>query len=191
MIKILEKRKDNKYLMVEIDIDGNPMGKPFEGTIPSFKVEVPTRESVFKGREENFFIPETLDKRFELRVTTLEKQIIDELKKKGVNISEILREKLLEIDSEITKKVTRERIDKARKLYTIIYQEYSKTLEERNEIVYHRGQTQNEAQAITNYRWKLDYVLDSYEKQINILNKFFEKYKIFFEEEWKAESTDR
>ena len=181
MIKLLEKRKDYKYLMVEVDTEGNTIGKPFEGTLPSFKVKIPTYEEIFKKEKSKPLDPEVLEKRFELRVTKTEKKIIDELKKNGVNVSEVLRKALLKIDPEVTKKITKEKVESVRSLYTRLAEEYQELFKEFEKIKFVRGETQKETQDIVNIRYTTIYLLDDLEEKLKIYEKFLKKYKKFFD----------
>lgn len=180
-IKILGKNENGKFLITKTDENFNPIGEKYEGNVPAFKIEIPTYKQIFKKEKSKPADPEVLEKRFELRVTKTEKKIIDELKKNGVNVSEILRKALLKIDPEVTKQITKEKVDSVRSLYTRLAEEYQNLFKEFEKMKFVRGETQKEAQDIVNIRYATIYLLDDLEASLKINEKFLKKYKKFLD----------
>lgn len=116
-----------------------------------------------------------LNKKIEVRITETEKDIINALRDKNVNISEKIRDFILTIDINISRKLLKNEYDQNWKQITEIdsqliklKQEY-KSLKKENLI-------QNKIEAKNLIKLKIKELL--YEKKQ--LEKFFEKYSVIF-----------
>lgn len=146
-----------------------------------FDVNIPLKSDLFKikksGQGNRI---EKLTKRFEIRITDLEKEILDILKKEGVNVSEEIRRMILkQYESLIKSKIKDKYIDCANKLEkNLILIENIKT--SYLEIKTLRGKTKKEAQELVDKRYKIKYELDSLLKESKHLENFLNKYNEMF-----------
>lgn len=122
---------------------------------------------------------EKLTKRFEIRITDLEKEILDILKKEGVNVSEEIRKMILkQYESLVKSKIKDKYVECSNKLeQNLILIENLKA--SYLEIKTLRGDTKEEAQELVNKRYKIKYELDSLLRESKHLEDFLNKYNFF------------
>lgn len=119
---------------------------------------------------------EKLTERFDIRITTLEKEILKNLKENGINVSEEIRKMILKLnESLVSSKIKDKYIKCANELENnLILIENLKI--NYLEIKYLRGKTQEEAQELVNRRYKIKYELDSLIRASKHLINFLNKY---------------
>ena len=142
-----------------------------------FDVNIPLKSDLFKIKKSGQGNKiEKLTERFGIRITELEKEILDTLKKEGVNVSEEIRKMILkQYESLVKSKIKDKYIDYTNKLEeNLILMENLKT--SYLEIKTLRGDTKEEAQELVDRRYKIKYELDSLIRASKHLINFLNKY---------------
>ena len=142
-----------------------------------FEINIPLKSDFFEpmqaGAGEKI---EKLTERFAIRLTPLEKEILDNLKENGINASEEIRKTILKLSRTLV-------VNKIRDKYVECADELEKNLnliedlkENYLEIRMLRGQTQKEAQELVNKRYKIKYEIDNLVRRSHHLKEFLNKY---------------
>ena len=167
----------------ELDLDfmfEENEGETFD-RFEKFDVNIPLKSDLFKIKKSGQGNKiEKLTERFGIRITELEKEILDTLKKEGVNVSEKIRKVILkQYESLVKSKIKDKYIDCTNKLEgNLILMENLKT--SYLEIKTLRGDTKEEAQELVNRRYKIKYELDSLLRESKHLEDFLNKYNEMF-----------
>ena len=146
-----------------------------------FDVNIPLKSDLFKIKKSGQGNKiEKLTKRFEIRITDLEREILDILKKEGINVSEELRKMILkEYESLVKEKIKVKFLECSNKLEeNLILIENLKTSYLKIKTL--RGDTKEEAQKLVDRRYKIKFELDSLLRESKHLEDFLNKYNEVF-----------
>lgn len=135
---------------------------------------------------------EILNYRYELRISALEREVINDLKSKGINISEEIRKSILRLNKSLVKEKIKEVYLEKSKRLNVIEKEITNLKQKiklekyknyyciKNETGYNYSNNHLEIQKMINNRYKMKYKLDDLEREYKQLKKFINKYQEFF-----------
>lgn len=136
---------------------------------------------------------EVLNQRYELRITELEKELISDLKNKGINVSEELRKSLLRLNkSFVVERIEPLYFEKVVRLNylseeiktlseTIMLEKYQNYTCVRTGEGYSYSNNEDEIQEMINERYAMKYKLEDLQREYIQVKKFVDKYAEFFE----------
>lgn len=136
---------------------------------------------------------EILNQRYELRITELEKELISDLKNKGINVSEELRKSLLRLNkSFVVERIEPLYFEKVVRLNylseeiktlseTIMLEKYQNYTCVRTGEGYSYSNNEDEIQEMINERYAMKYELEDLQREYIQVKKFVDKYAEFFE----------
>lgn len=135
---------------------------------------------------------EVLNQRYELRITELEKELISNLKNKGINVSEELRKSLLRLNkSFVVERIEPLYFEKVVRLNylseeiktlseTIMLEKYQNYTCVRTGEGYSYSNNEDEIQEMINERYAMKYELEDLQREYIQVKKFVDKYAEFF-----------
>lgn len=123
---------------------------------------------------------EKLTERFEIRLTKLEKEILDGLKAEGINISYELRKSILKLNKSFSRNKIEPDYIKFEEEYLILIEDLKEKKREYKKIKKLRGATQEEAQHLVNERYLLKYEIINLVQRATHLENYLNKYKFLF-----------
>ena len=136
---------------------------------------------------------EILNQRYELRITELEKELISDLKNKGINVSKELRKSLLRLNKNfVVERIEPLYFEKVVRLNylseeiktlseTIMLEKYQNYTCIRTEEGYSYSNNEDEIQEMINERYAMKYELEDLQSEYIQVKKFVDKYAEFFE----------
>lgn len=136
---------------------------------------------------------EILNQRYELRITELEKELISDLKNKGINVSEELRKSLLRLNkSFVVERIEPLYFEKVVRMNylseeiktlseTIMLEKYQNYTCVRTGEGYSYSNNEDEIQEMINERYAMKYELEDLQREYIQVKKFVDKYAEFFE----------
>lgn len=136
---------------------------------------------------------EILNQRYELRITELEKELISDLKNKGINVSEELRKSLLRLNkSFVVERIEPLYFEKVVRLNylseeiktlseTIMLEKYQNYTCVRTGEGYSYSNNEDEIQEMINERYAMKYKFEDLQREYIQVKKFVDKYAEFFE----------
>ena len=136
---------------------------------------------------------EILNQRYELRITELEKELISDLKNKGINVSEELRKSLLRLNkSFVVERIEPLYFEKVVRLNylseeiktlseTIMLEKYQNYTGVRTVEGYSYSNNEDEIQEMINERYAMKYKFEDLQREYIQVKKFVDKYAEFFE----------
>ena len=184
-------RKHNVYMNYPkvAELQADEEHKPVEVFVPTKPIKSDLQEVLGHGEHRKI---ELLTERYQMRITELEKEVIDDLKNKGINVAEELRKSLLRLNKEFV-------VEKIEELYLIKsarLQGLDAEIKElktdiaceryQNYILYRYGSgekyqgTNEEIQEMIDFRYSMKFELDDLEREYEQTKKFVEKYAEFF-----------
>lgn len=184
--KLKRKIRERVFEVVDVDENFNEIGKSYIENFDSLEdfeiYKLPKSELLgvenFKGEK-----IEKLTERFELRLSKTEKLIVEDLKQKGINVSEEIRKFILNLEVDFVKKLNREKYVELKKKYKQVLTDQTELILEKDKLNYLRGDTKEEAQFLVDMRLKFKYRIDNLERQKEKLKDYLKKYEEFFEKE--------
>lgn len=179
MIKIKNKISKGAYEIIKVDENFKEFGDIYEDDIPTFRIYEPEKKII---DTENIQKVETekLTERYELRLTETEKKIITALRNRGVNVSEQIRSFIISLDEQIARDLNQAKYEQMQEASTKIIKEINRIEEYKKEYEYLRGETQEEAQFLADFRANIKKTINFLESKKKKIDKNLEKYEAVF-----------
>lgn len=179
MIKIKNKISKGAYGVIKIDENFKEFGDVYEDDIPTFRIYEPEKKIIDTENIQKTDI-DKLTERYEIRLTETEKKIVTVLREKGVNVSEEMRRFIISLDEQIARELNQAKYEQMRDAHQKIIKELERMEAYRKEYEYLRGETQEEAQYLANFRANLKKTINFLESRKKKINENLERYENIF-----------
>lgn len=187
MVRKLKRRiRERVFEVVDVDEKFNEIGESYIedfDELEKFKIYKLPKSKLLGVENLKGEKIEKLTERFELRLSKTEKLIVEDLKQKGINVSEEIRKYILNLEVDLAKRLNKEKYVELKKKYKEVLVDQTELLLEKDKLNYLRGNTKEEAQSLVDWRLKLKYRIDDLERQKEKLKDYLKKYEEFFEKE--------
>lgn len=152
------------------------------GEKKQFNIIIPTKEDLDLNLDNAGTNKiENLDERLEIRINKLEKNIIKKLRNEGINVSDLIRNFILNLEEEYVNKNIKKIYDEERiKIEKLILELKSFLAAHRKTFISSKKcETEEDLQEVINERYFYKYKIKDIKNKIFQKEKFIEKYKSF------------